>query len=160
MVEVRNFKDLFKYLEKDIQDSMNDVGKRAEEIMKDKTQEVVYDAGTPEVYKRTYDLLNSIKGYPAKVEDGKVIVELGNDESLIISDPGNYTHGSYAYTPSDISGFIDVIVAEGKSGNLFGYGYWREERNYFEATVNELMKGMEHVKTMKQSLKQKGYNIR
>lgn len=156
----RNLNELFNYIKKDLQDSMNEVGEQVSEKTKRNIDKTVYEAGTPSVYERTYQLRDSIKNFPATVDGDSVVVEIDHDTSLIISIPEAYQHGSLYYEPNDISEFIDVIVHEGLSGDLFGNGYWRNKRQYFKVTIDELMAKREHVKWLKEAMKRKGYDVK
>lgn len=155
----RNLNDLFKHIQKDLQSSMNDVGKTVSNKTKKNIDEEVY-MDDPAVYERTYQLRDSIKNFPAKVEGNEIIVEVDHDTDLIISIPEHYQHGSPDYEPNDISDFIDVIIHEGLSGNRFGNGFWRDKRQYFKATVDELIRTGEHIKALRDSMKRKGYDVR
>lgn len=163
MPTFRNLKDLMKHIEKDLQSSMNDVGKTVSNKTKQNIDKVVYDAKPSDhtlTYERTYQLRDSIKNFPAKVKGNEITVEIDHDTSMIISIPEEYQHGSYDYEPNDISEFIDVIVHEGLSGGKFGNGFWRKKRRYFQFTIDELIRTGEHVKALKDSMKRKGYDIR
>ena len=155
MPTFKDLNSLFKHIEKKVAESMNDVGKVVAEETKTTINDVVYSQ-QPKEYERTFQLRDSITNFPARVEGNTVVVEIDHDTSLIISDPDNFTHGSNFYDPKDISEFLDVIVHEGKSGDLFGDGYWRKERRYFDVTVKKLIQSKKHIDALKKSLNKNG----
>ncbi|AKO91907.1 hypothetical protein BEH_07205 [Priestia filamentosa] len=155
-----NLDQLINMLTDEVTDVMNsDVGKKAADVTKRNIDKSVYKYD-PEEYQRTYQLRDSIKNFPAKVVGNTVEVEIDHDKSMIISDPDNYTHGSPYYSPQNISSFLDIIVAEGKSGDLFGNGFWRQKRQYFNVTVQDLIQTGEHIQAMKAGFRRKGYDVR
>ncbi|MGZ9868113.1 hypothetical protein ACU3L3_06800 [Priestia endophytica] len=156
-----NLDDLLKIIADDVSDVMNTrVGKKVADVTKRNIDKTVYNQN-PSEYQRTYQLRDSIKNFPAKVVGDTVIVEIDHDTSMIISYPDNYTHGSHFYSPNDISNFLDLIVNEGRSGDLFGNtGFWKNKRQYFKATVQDLIQTGEHIQAMKTGLRLKGYEIK
>jgi len=61
MPTFKSLNDLMRYVNKATSDSMPEVGKELEEIMKEEIQTQVYDAYDPSTYERTKQLLNSVE---------------------------------------------------------------------------------------------------
>lgn len=61
MPTFKSLNDLMRYVNKATADSMPEVGKELEEIMKEEIQTQVYDAYDPSTYERTKKLLNSVE---------------------------------------------------------------------------------------------------
>ena len=61
MPTFKSLNDLMIYVNKATADSMPEVGKELEEIMKEEIQTQVYDAYDPSTYERTKQLLNSVE---------------------------------------------------------------------------------------------------
>ena len=72
MPTFKSLNDLMRYVNKATADSMPEVGKELEEIMKEEIQTQVYDAYDPSTYERTKQLLNSVE--TTNVNDNSVEV--------------------------------------------------------------------------------------
>ena len=72
MPTFKSLNDLMRYVDKATSDSMPEVGKELEEIMKEEIQTQVYDAYDPSTYERTKQLLNSVE--TTNVDDNSVEV--------------------------------------------------------------------------------------
>ena len=72
MPTFKSLNDLMRYVNKATADSMPEVGKELEEIMKEEIQTQVYDAYDPSTYERTKQLLNSVE--TTNVSDNSVEV--------------------------------------------------------------------------------------
>ena len=106
MPTFKSLNDLMRYVNKATADSMPEVGKELEEIMKEEIQTQVYDAYNPSTYERTKQLLNS-------VETTNV-----NDNSVEVSwrDNGDWT--SYA-------GKLMYVIHGLEMGKTYGRGGYR-----------------------------------
>lgn len=106
MPTFKSLNDLMRYVNKATADSMPEVGKELEEIMKEEIQTQVYDAYDPSTYERTKQLLNS-------VETTNV-----NDNSVEVSwrDNGDWT--SYA-------GEHMYVIHGLEMGKTYGRGGYR-----------------------------------
>ena len=106
MPTFKSLNDLMRYVNKATADSMPEVGKELEEIMKEEIQTQVYDAYDPSTYARTKQLLNS-------VETTSV-----NDNSVEVSwrDNGDWT--SYA-------GKHMYVIHGLEMGKTYGRGGYR-----------------------------------
>lgn len=72
MPTFKSLNDLMRYVNKATANSMPEVGKELEEIMKEEIQAQVYDAYDPSTYERTKQLLNSVE--TTNVSDNSVEV--------------------------------------------------------------------------------------
>ena len=157
-----NLKQLEVYLLKAITDSMEDVGKAVEQKTREVIEREVYqnptDSGLAE-YERTRELKNSLIHTTPKKNNNEVTTEIKHDES-------NFGH----YAPNQHMSVVDgrelpidalaEIVNFGKSGKIFGEGYWTKPRPYIEITKEEVEKEKLHVKAMKESLIKKGFDVK
>ena len=106
MPTFKSLNDLMRYVNKATADSMPEVGKELEEIMKEEIQTQVYDAYDPSTYERTKQLLNSVE--TTNVSDNSVEVSW--------RDNGDWT--SYAGT--------HMYVIHGlEMGKTYGRGVYR-----------------------------------
>lgn len=150
MPSFKNLKDLESYIRKQVTDSLKtDVAENSKELLKEKKQEVVYDAYTPYStdgktphYERTYQLLNS--------NESKMI----DDNTLEITSP----RGTDSETGVDIASAVEY-------GGNYTWGYTRDlneeigARPFMEETANELKAGKAK-EFMKDALKKRGLNVK
>ena len=125
MAKFKSLKDAMKYIEKATSDSMQEVGRELEEIMKEEIQTQVYDAYNPSTYDRTKQLLNSVE--TTNVSDNSVEVSW--------RDNGDWT--SYA-------GKHMYVIHGLEMGKTYGKGGYRPSTNLVEESYrraeNELPK--------------------
>lgn len=147
MPVVRNINELKKYLQKQINDVLqNEVKNEVEETMRNHIQKDVYEAYTPYStdgktphYERTYELLRSIESN--LVDDGMLSVE-------------NTRH----------EGDRDIVsVIEYGQGYQWGYVRDLDEeigaRPFVENTREELRQTNKHVEALKKGLKRQGLDV-
>ena len=113
MAKFKSLKDAMKYIEKATSDSMQEVGRELEEIMKEEIQTQVYDAYNPSTYDRTKQLLNSVE--TTNVSDNSVEVSW--------RDNGDWT--SYA-------GKHMYVIHGLEMGKTYGKGGYRPSTNLVE----------------------------
>ena len=113
MAKFKSLKDAMKYIEKATSDSMQEVGRELEEIMKEEIQTQVYDAYNPSTYDRTKQLLNSVE--TTNVSDNSVEVSW--------RDNGDWT--SYA-------GKHMYVIHGLEMGKTYGRGGYRPSTNLVE----------------------------
>lgn len=149
MASFKNLKDLESYIRKQVTDSLKtDVAEKSKELLKEKKQEVVYDAYTPYStdgktphYERTYQLLNSNES------------QMLDENTLEITSP----RGTDSKTGVDIAYSVE-------KGN-YTWGYTRDlneeigARPFMEETSNELRKGKAK-EYMKKALQDRGFNVK
>lgn len=156
----KSLNDLFKYIKDEVADSMNEIGKEAEQEVKNQLEVDVYSF-QPKVYERTYDLQNSVVYSKPIINKNTVMTTIFHDTSLINSDPDKFQHGSHFWNPKDMREAIPIIVHEGLSGPLFGTtGFWNAPRPYMD-NAKEKMENEKFVyKEMKKSLESKGFKVK
>ena len=113
MAKFKSLKDAMKYIEKATSDSMQELGRELEEIMKEEIQTQVYDAYNPSTYDRTKQLLNSVE--TTNVSDNSVEVSW--------RDNGDWT--SYA-------GKHMYVIHGLEMGKTYGKGGYRPSTNLVE----------------------------
>ena len=113
MAKFKSLKDAMKYIEKATSDSMQEVGRELEEIMKEEIQTQVYDAYDPSTYERTKQLLNSVE--TTNIRDNSVEVSW--------RDNGDWT--SYA-------GKHMYVIHGLEMGKTYGRGGYRPSTNLVE----------------------------
>lgn len=113
MAKFKSLKDAMKYIEKATSDSMQELGRELEEIMKEEIQNQVYDAYNPSTYDRTKQLLNSVE--TTNVSDNSVEVSW--------RDNGDWT--SYA-------GKHMYVIHGLEMGKTYGKGGYRPSTNLVE----------------------------
>lgn len=126
------------YLQPKIEIIVNEILAGIKEWNEKEIDRVVYDAGEPEVYQRTHEFReawegNITKSTPSEVEgkfeylpNAMTTVEPGVHASVIVD---------YGYI-DDIRPYLAEIIYEGKAGDLFGNGFWRNPRNAWERLIN------------------------
>lgn len=57
-------------------------------------------------------------------------------------DAANFVHGSYCYKPTDdVREFLAEIINEGAAGPIFGNGFWRKKRPFWDNAMKILQDG-------------------
>ena len=133
MPTFKSLNDLMRYVNKATADSMPEVGKELEEIMKEEIQTQVYDAYDPSTYERTKQLLNSVE--TTNVSDNSVEVSwrdngdwtsyAGKHMYVIHGLEMGKTYGRGGYRPS-----TDLVgESTRRTNNEIPDKYKREMRN-------------------------------
>lgn len=154
-----SIKQLETYLKKAIQDSMEDVGRDVEQVVRDNLEKEVYQPFEPEEYIRTRELMNSLT-HKTKKNGNEATVEVKNDEDMFYDNYApnqhmNVTNGN----DLPLDALVD-IVNNGKAGRIFGEGAWTKPRPFMTDSQKDVEKKKIHVKGLKKSLKNKGLNVR
>ena len=139
MAKFKSLKDAMKYIEKATSDSMQEVGRELEEIMKEEIQTQVYDAYNPSTYDRTKQLLNSVE--TTNVSDNSVEVSW--------RDNGDWT--SYA-------GKHMYVIHGLEMGKTYGKGGYRPSTNLVEESYRRAEN--EIPKKYKAEMKKRGIPIK
>ena len=139
MAKFKSLKDAMKYIEKATSDSMQEVGRELEEIMKEEIQTQVYDAYDPSKYDRTKQLLNSVE--TTNVSDNSVEVSW--------RDNGDWT--SYA-------GKHMYVIHGLEMGKTYGKGGYRPSTNLVEESYRRAEN--EIPKKYKAEMKKRGIPIK
>ena len=139
MAKFKSLKDAMKYIEKATSDSMQEVGRELEEIMKEEIQTQVYDAYDPSTYERTKQLLNSVE--TTNIRDNSVEVSW--------RDNGDWT--SYA-------GKHMYVIHGLEMGKTYGKGGYRPSTNLVEESYRRAEN--EIPKKYKTEMKKRGIPIK
>ena len=107
----------------------------------------VYGAGTPspDGYNRLMysgGLIGSFEKYRTKTS-GQVVQGMIDQNSYSMTlDSDEFIHGSnYWNVTDDIRTMLSDIIIEGKSGGLFGPGFWRQPRPFWQPIIDMLTNG-------------------
>ena len=96
---------------------------------------IVYGAGQPQEYNRTYEFRDSWGGNVVNTGKG-ITATFEQDVSKLSYDPDYNIHGSLE------SGFIGEYLADiiynGGSGYKFGNGYWMEQRDVWKPLLDAI----------------------
>lgn len=80
------------------------------------------------------------------------------DENEVHANPSTFTHGSYFWSGGDdVSDILPDLIFGGKSGDIFGTGFWTDERDAWTPTINRLNKSFG--KWLKEGFKKSGFII-
>lgn len=103
-----------------------DVLQKIEDENQELIMEIVYYKRVPKVYPRTYEFAEAWSGEVTQLNN-ETVTEFGYDPAHMTYDPDFNIHGSLE--SGYIGKYLAEIILEGKSGNKFGNGWWREERD-------------------------------
>lgn len=135
-----SWSELEKKLKQARSEALQAASETASDYTKDVVERVVYGAGSPTVYERTYDLKDSIRENPVQGSTRTTAtVVIDHDITQISTDLTMYQHGSPQ--SGSVADVIPEIVHGGLSGDMFGDGYWRRPRPYMDVAAKELSGG-------------------
>lgn len=159
MKQLKNQNDVEKYLRQKIEQALDLI---IEEIKKQNEAIItkhVYDAGTPEEYQRTYEFRDVAWDVTkAKSQNNTTQAELYYDGEAMTYNPYLAQHGSEAPNYDDAREYLAEIIYQGKSGEMYGSGYWTRKRNAFFYLVKKLNSGWLN-QTIKRAFKQVGLTV-
>lgn len=156
MPSFTNLTQLEVFLKKTIKDSMEDVGKAVEYKVREKIDEVVYNSpATPDTYNRTYELKNSLIHEQPKQSGNETTVVIKHEDNLLGHYAPNQHQSVVDGSPLSVESLAEIVM-QGKSGHIFGQGYWTEPRPYMDIAKEEILAENLHVTTLKSSLRSKG----
>lgn len=146
---IMNDQELTAIVVLDMTDIINEV---AEELLKKLTwnggliDTIVYGAGYPSVYQRqgaNGGLLGAFDKTDAVVRGTTITAEVGEHPDRMTFDPENFIHGSFYWQEglTDIRRLLTDIITKGLSGPLFGEGYWRSSRDFWQPLLDMLEDG-------------------
>jgi hypothetical protein len=132
------------YLTKILRDCLQEVADKVNDKLRYHVDEEVYinrnnyyadGSGEP-----TYDLRESITTDEIKQSGNELSTKVFHDKDKMRFQPDDFIHGSRYWKDgvTDIREILPKIINDGLSGDLFGSGWWQEERPYFTNTINEL----------------------
>ncbi len=134
----KNLDSLMKHIEKDIQHTLQDeVAETVKYHMSETIQQNVYNAYSPMYYKR--------RGEQSGFIDKSNIKATVNGNTLTVKDIAPLDNGNTQYK-------LDAIIE-------FGWGNMPFKRPFCDDTEERLLATNDHVKAMKQGLREKGYKV-
>lgn len=152
--KINELGSLCNYVEKDIEKAMSDnVARGIFNIFKKQILEEVYNSYTPEVYQRTYELLNALTVSPVTKRNGRL--------SINIYIP-NEKRGHFTIFGSKSLGLepgVDVSVSDVLTWLEEGYTWGRDASNIMETTFEEIQATDIVFKALKGFMKTKGYEL-
>lgn len=101
----------------------------------------VYDVGSPQWYDRNKlngGLLGSFEASNTKKVMQRIFQTIAQNPNSMILDSDEFIHGSNYWVMDDIRDLLTEIVVEGKSGKLFGDGFWRQPRDFWTPMMDFL----------------------
>jgi hypothetical protein len=138
---------------RDLSDIIDEVADLLLTNLRDSIKENVYDKGSPTTYIRqgiNGGLEGSFNASNAEVLGLAVQSAISQDPSLqeppMAYDPENFVHGSVVGgIVSDVRDILAELIINGRNGSphvgdLFGEGFWREPRDFWQPFINELDK--------------------
>lgn len=135
----KNINALFKHIEEQVQDTMaNEVADTVKDNMAEAIQTSVYDAYSPQYYKRRMQnggLIDRNNMEVTKIPNG-----------IAVHDAAPLDNGRNDY---DLD---DIIVNRG----VLGYPHGRD---FYTETAERLQENQEHTETLKQGLKKRGIEV-
>jgi hypothetical protein len=134
------------YLMKCIKNALDEVGEKVNELLREHVDDDVYKVGYKANYyaygdsQPTFDLRESVTTSDVKTNGNQSEVSIFHDKNKMRFEPDNFIHGSRYWKDgtTDIREYLPMIVDMGLSGDLFGSGWWQDERPYFRNTLAEL----------------------
>ncbi len=135
----KNLNDLFAHIEKDVQHILQeDVAETVKDHMSDTIQQNVYDAYSPMYYKR--------RGEQGGLIDKRNMEATVNNDTLTVRDIAPLDNHNTEYE-------LDAIIE-------YGWGNVPFERPFYDDTKERLLKTNDHVESMRQGLKNRGYKVK
>lgn len=168
MKVVKDLNELNKVLINIVKEVVDEVGEKVNQLMKEHVDSDVYRKGfrtNSYAYgtsQPTYGLRDSITTTNSNINGNEVSTKIYHDKNKMIFDPDNFVHGSRYWKDgtTDIRDILPEIVTFGLSGDLFGSGWWQDERPYYQNTLKDLKdKGLLR-KWFIEGLKAKGIDVR
>lgn len=167
LLTFNNYESLEQHLLKIIADSMNDVAKRVEDLLKQHVQTDVYNVGTSMGRKYYYNdtkqptgqLKESVISTKPETKKNEVSSKIHHDSDKMEFKPDSYLHGSNFYKPKDVRDWLPYLINEGKTGDLFGSMWANLRRPYITNTYDELVSKDLIRKWMIEALKKRGLKI-
>lgn len=147
MPEFKTVSQLNNYLIKTVFPSvLQYVADKVNQLLREHVDSDVYQAGRKTNYyaygttQPTFELRDSISNSDVKVSKDSAEIKVFHDKNKMSLDPDNFIHGSRYWKDgvTDIRDILPKIINDGLSGNLFGSGWWQNERPYFSNTLEEL----------------------
>ena len=139
MPEIRSQVQLQFAISSVVAEVLDDVTEQMLRKLEDFIHQIVYNPYDPAKYERLYfegGLAGAWTQNKAKSFGSYVESSIEHDPSKLDIDIEQFQHGSLlsdGYT--DIRQSLVEIITEGKSGGLFGEGFWRQDRDFWSPFV-------------------------
>lgn len=166
MKKAETWSQLNSFLIDAVSEALKEVGDRVNQLLREHVDTDVYKAGSRTNYyargttQPTYGLRDSITTSDVRTGKGSAEVEVFHDSQKMELDSQNFVHGSnYWKGGNDIRDILPLIIDMGLSGDLFGSGWWQDERPYFRNAVKELKDSGMLENWFKQALKRQGIEV-
>jgi hypothetical protein len=158
-MDITSWKQLEKALLNSVRNSMEETGNKCEEVVREQIEEDVYSSYEPVEYTRTKELKNSIIHDNPKIKGNVVTTEIKHNTDMIGSYPPNQ-HMSVVDGSSSVHSIAE-IVHEGLAPNIFNDNDypWMHRRPYMDNAAKKIKDEQIHVKSMKDSLMKKGFEV-
>ncbi|MGL4453665.1 MAG: hypothetical protein ACRCTZ_21105 [Sarcina sp.] len=119
------------FLLNDLQRAVDNTLERCLNELQEIIMSTVYGAGTPIVYERTNEFLESFKENKATIKGLMVQGEIFQDFMSMSYNPESFTHGSYS---GDVREYLADIINDGAIG-LFGDGWYSQSRPFWDEFI-------------------------
>lgn len=159
MAQITTYSQILDELKKVRDKALQKTAEESVKLSKEIIDRVVYDAGSPENYERTYQLRDSFRDNPLENSGDVAVVKLDHDTGKISANPSAFQHASPYWSPWDYSKYVAKTVHDGGSGGLFGDGYWRSSRAYIPEISKEL-EGGKYKQLMLAQIRGMGFNAK
>ena len=149
---IRNDPEFDAVLRADFTEIINEVVEEILKLVQESIEENVYGAGTPNYYVR-YKMDGGLQGSFIMEEakgtmsgggyqiTGKVDQDPMRMAQHISGDSSDFVHGSEFYATKDVRKFLTDWIVNGRSGPIFGGGFWMDSRDFWQPVLNMLTDG-------------------
>ena len=158
LVSVTSYSQLLIELQKAKDKALESASKKAVDVVKDRVDKDVYQAGIPTIYERTYQLRDRLDVLKYENKGNISQAMIGHDISKMTSVSDLGQHASLVDGSSSLHSIAE-IVHDGKSGHILGIGFWTNSRSYMANAQDELENG-KYKQFMVERLKSMGYNVK
>lgn len=168
ILQISSFDQLEKILIPIIKECLEEIGNKANEVLREHIDKDVYQAGRQTNYyaygtsQPTFTLRDSITTSKVKTNGNLSEISIYHDKNKMDFDPDNFIHGSRYWKDgvTDIRDILPMIINDGLSGNLFGEGWWQNPRPYWSNALIELQQQGKIREWFIQALKKRGINAK
>lgn len=114
------------------------IDRMVELIRQEITRQGIGDESKNTIYDPTNEFYNAWRKESVSKVGGYILGKMGYDSSFLSLDKDSYTHGSNYQGGSDVRDALADIIFNGKSGMLFGDGFWRDNRDAWTPFMNQV----------------------
>ena len=140
-MDIKNNTELRKAMVPIIKEVILEILDKLEIQNKDLINQIVYGAGTPSTYERTYQFRDNAWKINEQSQ-GREVVKASFDYNPkgMTYEQNNAQHGSYYQPPGDAREYLAEIIYQGLSGPAFGNGpingFWAEARDVWSRLID------------------------